>query len=205
MIRLTRFASSHFLRAFFSVMLSLCLILSSSALPSTSVSARTPERPSPPLSHQIGMALTGAEYSLARGASLSARWLAMVMRALGLAVAMPQGTPPNLDFMRTNRPSQPDASSAVNNYPPSGYTDPIPTTTANFNSYYTQLTLAKNATGIAGSKPLQSVDPTAGDAVAGNISVNLDSGNFNFAAPVLSLAGRAGLNLNLALSYNSRV
>ena len=37
------------------------------------------------------------------------------------------------------------------------------------------------------------------------IQQNRNGTLFNFAAPVLSLAGRAGLNLNLALSYNSRV
>jgi len=39
----------------------------------------------------------------------------------------------------------------------------------------------------------------------GRPSINLGSQNINFTLPVLSLGGRAGLDLNLALSYNSKV
>ena len=38
---------------------------------------------------------------------------------------------------------------------------------------------------------MQAADPTAGSAVVGGWSYNLDSGNYNFTLPVLGLAGRA--------------
>lgn len=112
---------------------------------------------------------------------------------------------PNLDYMREQRPARPEPRVSINTLPPSGYDDPQPTQTGSFNSYYTELTKAANATGVAGSKPLQTTDPTAGTASVGGVSINLDAKNFSFTAPVLGLAGRAGLNLGLALTYNSRV
>ncbi len=72
-------------------------------------------------------------------------------------------------------------------------------------AYLTQLAGKGDATGIAGSLPMQSSDPTAGTASVGGWSSNLDSQNYNFTAPVLSLTGRAGMSVGLALSYNSRV
>ncbi|MBL8188465.1 MAG: hypothetical protein JNK38_10685, partial [Acidobacteria bacterium] len=39
----------------------------------------------------------------------------------------------------------------------------------------------------------------------GGVSYNLDSKNYSFSLPVMSLAGRAGLNVGLGLSYNSKI
>jgi hypothetical protein len=111
----------------------------------------------------------------------------------------------NLDTMRANSPQPPNAYQQTGTLPSAGYTDPKPTNTANFNSYLTRMSLSGNAMGVAGGLPLQSVDPTAGSAHAGGWSYNLDSRNYNFTAPVLSLPGRAGMSLPLALSYNSKV
>ncbi len=111
----------------------------------------------------------------------------------------------NLDTLRSTTPALPDPPGGTNTAPPVGYDDPKPATPANFSNYYTNLVTAANDTGVAGSKPLQNADPTAGNAVVGGVSVNLDSGNFSFTAPVLALAGRAGLNLSLALTYNSKI
>jgi hypothetical protein len=118
--------------------------------------------------------------------------------------ALQSGTP-NLDNMRANQPQLPNAYQPSGSLPPGGYLDPTPTQTANFDSYLTQLAGKINATGIAGSLPLQSADPTAGTASVGGWSYNLDSQNYNFSAPILSLAGRAGLGVGLTLSYNNRV
>ncbi|MGE0133073.1 MAG: hypothetical protein AB7U82_33770 [Blastocatellales bacterium] len=67
------------------------------------------------------------------------------------------------------------------------------------------MSLSGAATGIAGSQPMQLVDPTAGSSSVGGFSYNLDSRNFNFTFPALALPGRAGMGLALALSYNSRL
>ena len=111
----------------------------------------------------------------------------------------------SLDTLRATTPNLPDAPGGTNTPPPAGYDDPKPVSTANFSSYFTNLVTAANDTGIAGSRPLQNADPTAGNAVTGGLSVNLDSGNFSFTAPVLALPGRAGLNLSLSLTYNSKI
>jgi RHS repeat-associated protein len=116
----------------------------------------------------------------------------------------PQSSP-NLDTLRNTSPALPDPPNGTNVTPPTGYDDPKPTATANFNSYYTLMSSATGDAGVAGSKPLQLADPTAGGAVAGGVSVNLDSRNFSFSTPLIALPGRAGLNLSLALTYNSRV
>lgn len=110
----------------------------------------------------------------------------------------------NLDTMRGSSPSQPSYQQ-VGPLPSSGYDDPKPSNTNNYNSYLTQLSLRSNAIGVAGGLPMQAADPTAGSAVVGGWSYNLDSGNYNFTLPVLGLAGRAGMNVTLALSYNSKV
>ncbi|HWQ31967.1 MAG TPA: carboxypeptidase regulatory-like domain-containing protein, partial [Blastocatellia bacterium] len=116
----------------------------------------------------------------------------------------PQGSP-NLNTLRSSLPNLPDPPNGTNVAPPSGYDDPKPANTSSFSSYYTEMNRSYNDTGTAGGRPLQLADPTAGSAAAGGLSVNPESKNFNFTAPVLSLSGRAGLNLMLALSYNDRV
>ncbi|MDX2040804.1 MAG: RHS repeat-associated core domain-containing protein [Acidobacteriota bacterium] len=77
--------------------------------------------------------------------------------------------------------------------------------TANYNSYLTQMIQSHNPSGPAGALPLQAADPIASSSVVGGISAFLDSRQFGFTAPVLSLAGRAGLNVSLGLSYSSKV
>ena len=112
---------------------------------------------------------------------------------------------PGIDGLRNHVPGPPEPHVSTNSLPPPGYDDPKPAQTANFNAYLTEITKAHQTSGIAGSTPFQKVDPTAGNTTVGGISVNLSSGNVSFTAPVLSLAGRAGLNLDLALTYNSKV
>jgi hypothetical protein len=117
--------------------------------------------------------------------------------------AMQSGS--NLDTMRANSPQPPNAYQQTGTLPAASYYDPAPANTANYDGYLSQMTVGGDATGIAGSLPLQSVDPTAGSASVGGWSYNLDSTNYNFTAPVLALPGRAGLGVTLAVSYNSRV
>ena len=108
----------------------------------------------------------------------------------------------NLTTMRNNTPQAPSYSQ-TGTLPGAGYDDPKPTTTANYDSYLTQLSARGNATGAG--QPMQLLDPTAGAAVVGGVGYNLDSKNYSFSLPVMSLAGRAGLNVGLGLSYNSKV
>ena len=110
-----------------------------------------------------------------------------------------------LDAMRNSQPQLPASYQQTGSFPPTGYDDPKPGNTSNYDSYLTRLAERGNATGVAGSLPMQATDPTAGSASAGGWSYNLDSGNYNFTLPALSLPGRAGMNLSLALSYNSKV
>ena len=130
----------------------------------------------------------------------------------------------NLDLLRNNRPQRPNPYQPIGTLPGTeqgslrggreyltaglpgpNYDDPKPTITANYNAYLTELSKAANAAGPAGSQPMQNIDPTAGTASVGGFSYNLDSKNYNFLAPVMGLAGRAGLDLSLALSYNSNI
>lgn len=108
----------------------------------------------------------------------------------------------NLATMRDNTP-QAFSYSATGSLPAAGYDDPKPTNTTNYDSYLTQLAARNNAVGAG--QPMQLLDPTAGAAVVGGVSYNLDSRNYSFSLPVMSLAGRAGLNVGLGLSYNSKV
>ncbi|HQR33723.1 MAG TPA: RHS repeat-associated core domain-containing protein [Blastocatellia bacterium] len=108
----------------------------------------------------------------------------------------------SLDTMRSNTPQQPSYSQ-TGSLPSNGYDDPKPNNTTNYDSYLTQLSARGNATGAG--QPMQLSDPTAGAAVVGGVGYNLDSQNYSFSLPVLSLAGRAGLNVSLGLSYNSKV
>jgi RHS repeat-associated protein len=154
-------------------------------------------------------------------------------RELSPAIEMAVRAGANLDTLRNNRPERPAPYQPVGRLPGSdqegverqgghgglrgetefltgslpgaNYDDPKPTITANYNAYLTELSKASNAAGTAGSQPMQSIDPTAGSASVGGFSYNLDSKNYNFMAPVMGLAGRAGLDLSLALSYNSNV
>ena len=67
------------------------------------------------------------------------------------------------------------------------------------------MSLRSNSTGIAGGLPMQLADPTAGASAVGGFSYNLDSRNFNFTFPVLSLAGRAGTGVSLFLGSDSKL
>ena len=108
----------------------------------------------------------------------------------------------NLDTMRNNTPQIPSYSQ-TGTLPAAGYDDPKPNNTASYDNYLTRLAARDNAVGSG--QPMQLFDPTAGASVVGGVSYNLDSRNYNFSLPVMSLAGRAGLNVGLALSYNSKV
>ncbi|MDX2040328.1 MAG: RHS repeat-associated core domain-containing protein [Acidobacteriota bacterium] len=108
----------------------------------------------------------------------------------------------NLSTMRSSTPQQPSYSS-TGTLPAAGYDDPKPTNTTNYDSYLTKLAARENAVGSG--QPMQLFDPTAGAAVVGGVSYNLDSKNYSFSLPVMSLAGRAGLNVGLGLSYNSKL
>ena len=118
---------------------------------------------------------------------------------------MPNSASYDLDRTRNDKPREPEGVVRSNALQPAGYHDPVPTSTANFNSYFTELSKPANDIGMAGSKPMQMADPTAGTSVIGGMSINLGSKNLNFTAPALSLGGRAGMNLSLGLTYNSQV
>ena len=117
---------------------------------------------------------------------------------------MPNAAAYDLDHTRNEKPREPEGVVRSNALQPAGYHDPVPTSTANFNSYFTELSKPANDIGMAGSKPMQMVDPTAGTSVIGGMSINLGSQNLNFTAPVMLLGGRAGMNLSLGLTYNSQ-
>ncbi|HKQ72777.1 MAG TPA: carboxypeptidase-like regulatory domain-containing protein, partial [Blastocatellia bacterium] len=112
---------------------------------------------------------------------------------------------PNLQTMRLNSPQLPNAYQQTGSLPEPAYEDPRPANTANFGSYLAQMSLRSNATGIAGSQPMQLADPTAGASAVGGFSYNLDSRNFNFTFPALSLPGRAGTGVSLFLSSDSKL
>jgi Subtilase family len=118
---------------------------------------------------------------------------------------MPKDASYDLDRTRDGKPNEPEGRVRTNALQPAGYHDPVPTNTANYNSYFTQLANYFNDIGVAGSKPMQMPDPTAGTSVIGGMSINLATKNLNFMAPVMSLGGRAGMNLSLGLTYNSQV
>ena len=111
----------------------------------------------------------------------------------------------NLDTLQNNLPQPPNAYAPSGIPAPAGYEDPKPVTTANYASYLTQMTQSYNPSGPAGALPLQAADPTAAGASVGGVTFFLDSKQYSFTAPVLSLAGRAGLNASLGLSYGSKV
>ncbi len=134
-----------------------------------------------------------------------ARPLAFFASAWRKLMGLLQPSVPNLDTLRNNTPQPPNAYSPTGSLPGSTYDDPKPANTTNYDNYLTQLSARSNATGIAGSLPMQAADPTAGMASVGGWSYNLESGNYNFTLPAVSLPGRAGLNTALALSYNSKV
>ena len=118
--------------------------------------------------------------------------------------ALQTGTSPNLDTLRGTTP-QPPLAYTQDSLPAASYLDPKPTNNANLNYYFTQLTEPNNPSGPIGALPMQVPDPTAGASMVGGLSVDMITKNFNWTAPVMSLAGRAGLNLSLALSYSSNV
>src|SRR6185437_2322792 len=98
---------------------------------------------------------------------------------------------PNLDEARRTQSQQPQATTPIQSNLPCADCDPQgggggggyhPTSDPNFS---TVRGLPINDTGEPG--------------------VDLGSRNFNWSVPILSLPGRAGLDLNLTLSYNSLV
>jgi RHS repeat-associated protein len=98
---------------------------------------------------------------------------------------------PNLDEMRGTRPQQPKAEAPIQSNLPCADCDPqggggggslFPVNDPNFST--------------ARERPINET---------GEPGVDLGSRNFNWSLPLLSLPGRAGLDLNLTLSYNSLV
>jgi len=98
---------------------------------------------------------------------------------------------PNLDEVRRTQPKQPKAQAPIQSNLPCADCDP--------------------QGGGTGGTYYPANDPNFGTARGlpindtGEPGVDLGSRNFNWSLPILSLAGRAGLDLNLALSYNSLV
>jgi hypothetical protein len=114
------------------------------------------------------------------------------------------GVVPNLDTMRNNLPQLPN-SYTQGSLPAASYLDPKPLNDALAPAYFSALTWDNNQGGPVGALPFQPADPTTGNSVIGGLSINMQHKQYNFSAPVLSLPGRAGLNLSLGLSYSSRV
>jgi hypothetical protein len=160
-----------------------------------------------PFDKTLAVTIDGFNFlkSLKRSYEMNARLRAINSRNAKLRGAPLVQSGLDLDVLRASTPNLPDTPPNVNVAPPTGYDDPMPTETAKFNDYLTNLSKADHDTGIAGSKPLQNADPSIGTAVAGGMSFNFDSKNLSFTVPVVSLGGRAGMNLSLGLTYNSRV
>jgi len=98
---------------------------------------------------------------------------------------------PNLNEARKTQPEQPKAQAPIQSNLPCADCDPL--------------------SGGTGSGNHPSNDPNFGGARGlpindtGEPGVDLGSRNFNWSLPILSLPGRAGLDLNLTLTYNSLV
>ena len=105
--------------------------------------------------------------------------------------AAPGASLPNLDQARNHQPTQPAAKVFIHSNLMCADCDP--------------------QGGGAGSTNYPSGDPNFSTArelplnETGQEGVDLGSRNFNWSLPLLSLPGRAGLDLNLALTYNSLV
>lgn len=110
------------------------------------------------------------------------------------------GTLPQLDYMRANRPGSPEPRVFVNNLPDPDY-DP-PGGGGSSDNYFAAADYSQNETGRAPSRIGRDGDPTVPRR---DTSIILASQNVNLTVPVVSLNGRAGFGVNLALSYNSRV
>ena len=114
------------------------------------------------------------------------------------------GVAPNLDTLRGSWPQAPTAY-AQGILPAPSYLDPKPLNDAAAGTYLSHLVFPQNQGGLVGALPMQAADPTTGGAVIGGLSLNMATKQYNFMAPVMGLAGRAGMNLALGLSYSSRV
>jgi YD repeat-containing protein len=103
----------------------------------------------------------------------------------------PMANLPNMDEARNRQPQQPKATVPIESNLMCADCDPLE--------------------GGGGGSNYPSGDPNFSTArrrpanETGQAGVNLGSRNFNWSLPVLSLPGRAGLDLNLTLSYNSLV
>ncbi|HEU4872448.1 MAG TPA: S8 family peptidase, partial [Pyrinomonadaceae bacterium] len=103
----------------------------------------------------------------------------------------PAANLPNLDQIRTASPQKPKATAPIQANLPCADCDPF------------------SGGGGAGNHP--SGDPNFSTArelplnETGEPGVDLGSRNFNWSLPLVSLAGRAGMDLNLTLTYNSLV
>jgi RHS repeat-associated protein len=107
----------------------------------------------------------------------------------------------DLDYLRNNRPNLPEPRVRVNLPPCCDYEPPAPGD--GYGDYYAAAARPENAVGGSGKQVGRQGDPTISNSATGNQSIILGSQNINFTAPVVSLGGRNGLGVNLALSYNS--
>ena len=98
---------------------------------------------------------------------------------------------PNLDEARRTQPQQPQAPTPIRSNLPCADCDPIGGGTGGGNHPPNDPNF-----GTARGRPINET---------GESGVDLGSRNFNWSVPLLSLPGRAGLDLNLTLSYNSLV
>lgn len=111
----------------------------------------------------------------------------------------------NLASMRNNLPKLPEPRVMVNLPPCCDYDPPNPDggSGGSYDDYYTAAVRRENNTGRSGSTTGREGDPTIGNSATGGQSITLGSQNINFSTPAVSLGGRNGLGVNLALSYNS--
>ena len=107
--------------------------------------------------------------------------------------------------MRNNQPNQPEPRVRTHLPPCCDYDPPNPGGGGggSYDDYYTAAARRENNTGRSGSATGREGDPTIGNNATGGQSITLGSQNVNFSTPVISLGGRNGLGVNLALSYNS--
>jgi len=116
-----------------------------------------------------------------------------------------QGGGIDLDYMRNNQPNLPEPRVRTHLPPCCDYDPPNPGGGGggSYDDYYTAAARRENNTGTPRSAAGREGDPAIGNNTIGGQSITLGSQNVNFSTPVASLGGRNGLNVNLALSYNS--
>src|SRR5262249_46357120 len=129
---------------------------------------------SPMSSLRLGQAASHPRQSPASSYNATGSNLVAVSMFFRRIIARFQGGP-NLATMRSNAPQPPNAYQQTGSLPDPSYFDPVPTNTANYDGYLSQIVAAGGDAGIAGSQPMQLVDPTAGSSAVGGWSYNLSS------------------------------